>query len=80
MFHMGNDLVMRGLSFSDDGIQWTQHPDNPIITHEHFPVPNTTTWDTALVYHDNTYFYYMEIGTGAATDIFLATFEGLLRP
>jgi hypothetical protein len=80
MLFVGNDLNQRGLAFSDDGITWTAHPNNPVITGDQFPLPNSTTWDTALLYNGDTYFYYMEIGSLASTDIFVALHEGALRP
>ncbi|MDX1687645.1 MAG: hypothetical protein R3248_06650 [Candidatus Promineifilaceae bacterium] len=79
MLYVGDDLNKRGLAFSDDGINWTPHPDNPVLSTDQSPRPGGTTWDTALLYHDDVYFYYMEIGSLAGTSIFLAQHEGSLR-
>ncbi len=78
MIYQGGPLVHRGLAFSNDGIQWTTHPDNPIITSDDFPIFGTT-WDTNLVYADGTYYYFLEIGTMAGTDLYLASHTGNLR-
>lgn len=80
MLYVGDDLNARGLAFSDDGIHWTPHPGNPVLTTDQSPRSGGTTWDTALLYHDDAYFYYMEIGSIAGTSIFLAHHEGPLRP
>lgn len=80
MLYVGNDLNARGMAFSEGGIRWTPHPDNPVITGEQLPVSDGTTWDTALLHADDTYFYYMEIGNLPGTDIYLALHAGALRP
>lgn len=80
MLFVGNDLNARGLAFSDDGINWTTHPDNPVVTAEQFPLSGGTTWDTALLHQEDTYYYFMEIGNLAGTEIYVALHEGLLRP
>lgn len=74
MVYAGAALNRRGLAFSRDGIQWTRYAKNPIITPTDFPVSGST-WDTALLYANGIYFYYMEIGRGS-TDIFAAVHEG----
>lgn len=79
MLYVGNDLNTRGLAFSEDGIHWTHHEENPIINDSHFPISGST-WDTALLHRDDTYLYYMEIGNLSGTDIYLATHEGELFP
>ena len=79
MIYPGSILNRRGLAFSQDGIHWEGYAGNPFITEDNFPVPGST-WDTALVYQDGVYYYFMEIGSLAATRIYLATFEGPLLP
>ncbi len=79
LYQGGSNLNQRGLAFSEDGISWTRHPENPILTRELLPKPGTT-WDTNLVYHDGTYYWFLEIGSLVATDIYLATHEGPLAP
>ena len=65
MLYVGNDLNTRGLAFSEDGITWIHHTENPIIDESHFPISGTT-WDTALVHRDGMYLYFMEIGSPPA--------------
>lgn len=77
MIYAGSIIARRGLATSQDGILWEPYENNPIITNEDFPVPNNT-WDTAMLYVDGTYFYYVEIGTLTATNIYLTTHTGLL--
>ena len=69
----------RGLAISDDGLHWHKYADNPVITQSMFPVANGKTWDATLLYHDDVYYYVMEIGTLSGTDLYLATHQGALR-
>ena len=77
MFYAGGDINKRGLATSQEGIHWTTHPANPVITRLNFPITGNT-WDTALVYHDGVYYYYMEIGSQSKTNIYLTIHEGQL--
>lgn len=77
VYQGGGDLNNRGLAFSTDGVVWKPHPDNPVLTQRDFP-NGGTTWDTALVFHDGAYHYFMEIGSLAFTNIFLAVHQGPL--
>jgi hypothetical protein len=43
-----------------------------------FPIPNARTWDTALLFHDGKYFYWMEIGSQGGTNLYLAMHDGSL--
>jgi predicted GH43/DUF377 family glycosyl hydrolase len=79
MIFQGTRVTDRGLAFSQDGIAWQQYAENPFLTTLDFPVSGST-WDTSLLYLDNTYYYFMEIGTLAGTDIYLAMHEGPLVP
>lgn len=79
MLYVGSDLNDRGLALSEDGINWRRAGDNPVITSADFPITGRT-WDTALLYHEGIYYYYMEIGSGAGTDIYLAKHPAPLRP
>jgi hypothetical protein len=79
MVYQGGALIKRGLAFSQDGIEWTFHPDNPVLTLEDFPFSGTM-WDTALVHHGDAYYYYTEIGNTGATDIYLAIHQGEIKP
>ena len=79
MIYAGKGLNQRGLAFSPDGQNWTAFAGNPIIGLRDLPI-RATTWDTALLYHEGTYFYYMEIGSLLSTDIYLAQYTGMLPP
>ena len=78
MIYAGAAIDKRGLAISTDGIHWDSYPANPILTPDDFPIPGRKTWDTALLYHDGAYFYYMEIGNLSGTDLYLAVHSGLL--
>lgn len=77
VFQGGSGLNNRGLAISRDGIEWTPHNANPILQGNDFPIPGTT-WDTALTFNGQDYFYFMEIGNLTATNIFTASHRGLL--
>jgi len=80
MIYQGGTAVEdRGLAISEDGIHWENYTDNPVFNSAVFPIPNARTWDTNLLYHDGTYYYFMEIGTLGGTDLYLTTHEGTLR-
>ncbi len=79
MIYQGGALIKRGLAFSADGIRWVLHPENPVLELKDFPLSGNM-WDTALVYHDGVYYYYTEIGSTAATNIYLAIHEGEIKP
>jgi dienelactone hydrolase len=78
LYQGGLAVEQRGLAVSADGIHWTRHPANPIFRSESFPIEGARTWDTALLYHQNRYLCWMEIGTLAGTDLYLAVHEGSL--
>ena len=79
IFQAGAKIEERGLAISDDGIHWEKYSGNPMFTKDSFPIPNAKTWDTNLLYHDGTYYYFMELGTLSGTDIYLTTHTGLFR-
>jgi hypothetical protein len=79
MVYQGGALIKRGLAFSEYGIRWVPHPENPKLEIEDFPLSGNM-WDTALVYDDDVYYYYTEIGSMTATNIYLAVHEGELKP
>ncbi|MCA9939134.1 MAG: alpha/beta fold hydrolase [Anaerolineales bacterium] len=79
LYQAGVSLNTRGLAISDDGLHWHKYADNPVITQSMFPVANGKTWDATLLYHDDVYYYVMEIGTLSGTDLYLATHQGALR-
>lgn len=76
IYQGGDQLNTRGLAVSEDGINWKHYADNPVITNQDFPTPGHTTWDTALVYTNEKFYYFMEMGSLEATDIYLAIHEG----
>jgi hypothetical protein len=79
MIYQGGALVKRGLAFSQDGVSWQVHPENPVIELGDFPM-TATMWDTALVQSEEVYYYYTELGSSAGTDIYLAVHEGDIVP
>jgi predicted GH43/DUF377 family glycosyl hydrolase len=79
MIYQAGTIEKRGLAISDDGIHWEKYPANPIFTRDAFPIPNARTWDTNLLHHEDTYYYFMEIGSLSGTDLFLTLHQGTLR-
>jgi predicted GH43/DUF377 family glycosyl hydrolase len=79
MIYQAGSIEMRGLAISDDGIHWEKYPANPIFDQDAFPIPKSKTWDTNLLYHDGTYYYFMELGTLSGTDLYLTMHPGSLR-
>lgn len=79
IYQGGISVETRGLAISNDGIHWEKYSANPIFNKEMFPIPNAKTWDTNLLYHDGTYYYFMELGSLDGTDLYLTTHQGLLR-
>ncbi len=67
-----------GYALSTDGIHWTRASQNPILTVKAIDGGHGL-WFTNLVYHDNTYYLYFELGKGASTDIYVATHKGRLK-
>lgn len=79
IYQAGPAIEDRGLALSNDGIHWNAYPENPLFTRETFPIPNAKTWDTALLYHEGVYYYFMELGSLSGTDLYLTTHRGSLR-
>jgi len=63
-------------AFSEDGITWERVADEAIIPREAF---SRNPWFPTLAYHDGTYLVYIEVDSRAGTDIFVGTYEGVLR-
>ena len=81
LYQAGAAIEQRGLAISQNGIHWERYSDNPIFVSDVFPIPNAKTWDTNLLYHEDTFYYFMEIGTLSGTDLYLATQQGsLIKP
>ena len=78
IYQGGVRVENRGLAVSQDGIHWEKYPENPLFTSHDFPIPTAKTWDTNLLYHDGTYYYFMELGSLSGTDLYLTTHEGSL--
>ena len=79
IYQAGTKIEERGLAASNDGIHWEKYSANPIFDQDAFPIPNAKTWDTNLLYHEGTYYYFMELGTLSGTDLYLTTHQGPLR-
>ncbi|HKI55395.1 MAG TPA: hypothetical protein VJ987_14820 [Anaerolineales bacterium] len=79
IYQAGTKVEERGLAISNDGIHWERYSANPIFDQDVFPIPNAKTWDTNLLYHEGTYYYFMELGTLSGTDLYLTTRQGTLR-
>jgi len=79
IYQAGNSVETRGLAVSNDGIHWERYSGNPIFKKEVFPIPNAKTWDTNLLYQDGTYYYFMELGSLKATNLYLTTHKGSVR-
>jgi predicted GH43/DUF377 family glycosyl hydrolase len=74
---VGRGNMQLGLAFSEDGINWMRAED-PIFWNK-TDIPRTSGfWYTALAYHDDTFYLYIEAGR-ASTDIYAATFTGQLE-
>lgn len=78
IYQGGPNVAARGLALSKNGVEWEKFPQNPFMDSGDFPIPNARTWDTALLFHDGSYFYWMEIGSQGGTDLYLAKQDGSL--
>lgn len=76
LYQNGRDY---GLAFSDDGRSWTRYDDNPVVTADQTPGWAFRLFQGALLYDDDTYFFYLEAGNEQGADVFLLTHEGPLR-
>ena len=78
MIYQAGVVETRGLAISNDGLHWEKYAGNPLFSSKVFPIPNAKTWDTDLIYRDDAYYYFMELGY-QETNIYLARHEGSLR-
>ena len=71
--------IALGVALSADSIHWTRSKLNPIVEAPKV-FAKAGFWYTALAYHDNTYFLYIEAqpGTIGETEVFLTTHQGPL--
>ncbi len=69
--------MLLGYTTSKDGIRWTYDPKIVIWKPTDIPKSNGF-WYTAFVYHDDTYYLYVEGGIGQHTQIYAATHKGSL--
>lgn len=81
----GNDQASRnrnqyGLAFSDDGLTWTRHPDNPIHEPQMFERGHSL-WFNALLYVEGVYYLFFELSTDnvRTTQIYTGAHAGPLR-
>lgn len=79
IYQAGTTIETRGLAISNDGIHWEKYLSNPVFHKDVFPIPRAKTWDTNLLYYDGAYYYFMELGTLDATNLYLTTHQGSLR-
>ncbi|MBI1277821.1 MAG: hypothetical protein GC179_06810 [Anaerolineaceae bacterium] len=74
----GSQKDMRlGYALSKDGIHWAYDPKSVIWKPDDIPT-SVGFWYTAFVYHDDTYYLYIENGVGSHTQIYAATHKGSL--
>ncbi len=66
-----------GYAISQDGVHWTYDPAHLIWTASSIPQSNGF-WYTAFVYHDDTYYLYIEGDASSHTQIYAATHKGKL--
>jgi len=78
IYQAGSSVDQRGLAISADGISWKTYAENPVFSKDVFPIPHAKSWDTNLFYHEDAYYYFMEIGTLDGTDLYLAKHQGSL--
>ncbi len=65
-----------GYAISEDGINW-ERVTEPIFDYTRVS-GGRAIWFTELLYHDNTYYLFFELGTGGNTEVYLATHRGSL--
>jgi predicted GH43/DUF377 family glycosyl hydrolase len=75
----GRGMMRLGLATSDDGLHWTRADANPIWKPDNVP-GGAAFWYTALAYHNDTYYLYVETApsNNRETDIWAAYHEGSL--
>lgn len=67
-----------GLAFSEDGIEWEKYEDAPVLIGVRTSI--RSSFDNAtLLYHDETYYLYMEFSVSGGTNTYVAYHEGLIR-
>ena len=71
MVYSGALLTDRGAAWSDDGVDWRRDGDRPTISKATFPT-GTNAWDAALIAHDDSVDYLLEIGSTAGTKVYRA--------
>ncbi len=75
LFYRGGDGSI-GLAVSDDGINWTRYPNNPVMDVKDV-VTETNIGSFSIQYHDETYYLYMESRVPqGGTKVYVATYAG----
>jgi predicted GH43/DUF377 family glycosyl hydrolase len=68
-----------GLATSQDGIHWARHADNPLFQPTEVKGSRQFYFTNAVLLED-TLFFFVEVGFGRITEIYLVTHEGRLAP
>ena len=75
---VGSRLTQRhGIAISQDGTNWIR-TDDAIFDARDFSTSAGMIWFTELVYANGTYFVYAELGKNNETEVYAATYRGLL--
>lgn len=67
-----------GLAISEDGIEWEKYAAKPVLVGEE-SILETTFDNASLLYHEDTYYLFIEFTSGNGTDLYMASHAGLLR-
>lgn len=76
----GNSLQQgHGLAYSKDGAEW-QRSETVVFRPGNVTSSGQNIWYTELEYALDTYYIFLELGTGGETEIYVATFDKSLLP
>ena len=68
---------VHGFAISEDGVGDWVRSDSAVITRRLIP-RSSDSWATAFVFQDGVYYYYFESNGQEGSNVYLATYEGLL--